>query len=71
MDGRIRATLFKIDIPSNHDRGQAMIREVTLGGKEVAHALFELLLKLQLEVAADLLLALGQEHWHALHNLLQ
>ena len=30
-----------------------------------------MLLKLQLEVAVDLLLALGQEHWHALHNLLQ
>ena len=47
-----------------------MFREVILGGDQVADALLEFLLKLQLEVPVDLL-ALGQEHWHALHNLLQ
>ena len=54
--------------PSNHGRGQAKTREVTLGGEEVAGALLELLLKLQLEVAEDFLLALSQKRWHALHN---
>ena len=47
-----------------------MIREVMLGGEEVADALLELL-QLQLEVAVDLLSTLGQERWHALHKLLQ
>ena len=47
-----------------------MFREVMLGGEKVADALLEFLLKLQLEVAVDLF-ALGQEHWHALHNLLK
>ena len=44
---------------------------IMLGGEEVADALLELSLELQLEVAVEFLLALSEERWHALHNLLQ